>query len=300
MPAIWASVAGAAITGGFGVLGASQSQSSASAAAKAANKQARQDWRYDEKIRKKTNKYNKKQFQADVENEKNLREFNDKLAIKDYEYKKAIQDYEFANANKAHAQSEKNYQLQLKFNNIAAAQAYEAENTKLQEIRIGAAFNAQEMMIESLQAEGEVAAKGQTGRSARKGMQSAMASYGRNVAILAESMKSAERQTKVNLEKINIEKIGADLAADAARMLKPERAPSMPKPEPLPAMKFIQPLRIPRKKKPVAVSAGSSSGAYLSAIGKTLGSIASASISAMGSNKSNTQTPTVNPYQYAK
>lgn len=284
MPAIWASVAGATISGGFGLWAQSSSNSSASKAAALANKQAKRDWKYDNKVRLLTNKFNEANWQNEVSNANLIRSYNDRLAIREYDYAKSMQDYEYGNAMRAYAQSEKNYQLQLNFNNIAAAQAYEAENNKLREIKIGSAFQQQDMAIESLQEEGQIAARGQAGRSADKMIQSAAASYGRNIAILAESMNSAERQTKMNFDKIRIEKLGADLAAEAARMLKPERAPSLPKPEPLPAANIMKPLRIPKRPEPIAVSANTSNAGYLSTLGDMFGGIASSYIGSLGGN----------------
>lgn len=286
MDPIFGPIIGSVISGGFGIFGASAGQSAADKAAALANKQARQDWRYDNKVRRLTNKYNRQSWRNDVANEELIRGYQDRLAIREYDYNKAAQDFEYSTAVRAYNQSEKNYKLQLQFNNVAAAQAYEAENNKLREIKVGQAFQSQDMMVQNLQEEGSALAMGQAGRSARKGVQSITASYGRNVAILAESMKSAEKQTSINLEKVRIEKLGADLAAEAARMLKPERAPSLPKPEPLPKANIMKPLAIPKRPKPVAATAGSSAGAYLSTIGDTLGTIASSYIGSLGSNSS--------------
>lgn len=282
MPAIWGSIAGSVIGGGFGIAAQSSSNSAASKAAALANKQAKRDWRYDNKVRRLTNQFNRSNWRNEVSNANLIRDYNDRLAIREYNYARSMQDYEYSNAMRAYAQSEKNYQLQLNFNNIAAAQAYEAENNKLREIKIGAAFQQQDMAIESLQEEGQLAARGQAGRSAGKLIQSATASYGRNIAILAESMNSAERQTKMNFDKIRIEKLGADLAAEASRMLKPERAPSLPKPEPLPAANIMKPLAIPKRPKPIAVSANSSNAGYLSTLGDMFGGIASSYIGSLG------------------
>lgn len=299
MPAIWGAVIGSTISGGFGLLGQSQSNSAANRAAALANKQAKQDWKYDNKVRNLTNKFNKANWKNEVSNANLIRTYNDQLAIREYDYAKSAQDFDYSNAVRAHAQSERNYAMQLRFNNIAAAQAYESENNKLKEIQIGAAFQQQGMMVENLQEEGQLSARGQSGRSAGKMIQSANASYGRNIAILSESMNSAERQTKINLDKINVEKLGADLAAEASRMLKPERAPSLPKPQPLPKANIIKPLRIPKRKKPLAVSAGSSSAGYLSTIGDMAGSIASSYVGSLGGSSAASSTK-VNPYQYAE
>lgn len=263
----------AAVDFGLGLFGASQQQKDAERAAALQNKQARRDWKDDNKLRKLTNKWNKLDWRNAVSNEANQREWNDRLAISDYNYKTAMQDYEYSNAMRQYAQSEKNYKQQLAFNNIAAAQAYEAENRKLNEIRIGQAFQAQEMMVENLIEEGQAKARGVSGRSAGKAIQSVTASYGRNIAILAESMESAIKQTATNLKKIDVEKMGADLNAEAQRMIRPERMPSLPRPEPLPVANITEPLKIPKRKKPVGVTAGSSAGSYLGAIGNLSTSI---------------------------
>lgn len=256
-----------AVNFGLDMFGASQEQREAEQQAARQNKQLRQDWRYDNRIRRITNKQNRQDYRNAVANEANMRGYNDRLAISDWQYKTAMADYEYGNAMRQYAQSEKIYKQQLAFNNIAAAQAYEAEHNKLNEIKIGQAFQSQEMAIENLIEEGQAQARGQAGRSAAKTAQSITASYGRNIAILAESMESATRQTKMNLKKIDVEKMGADLNAEAQRMIRPERMPSLPKPEPLPIANITKPINIPKRPKPVAVSAGSSAGAYLGAIG---------------------------------
>lgn len=277
-----AAIFSSVISGGFSLFGQSQADSAARRQAYLANKQAMQDWRYDNKTRKLTNRYNIRNWQNEINNQNMLLDYQDRLAIREYNFGVAQQKHEYETAMRAYAQSEQNYKLQLQFNNIAAGQAYEAEREKLREVKIGAAFQSQDMMVENVQEEGAAAARGQSGRSAGKAVQSAAASYGRNVAILEESMKSAERQTLSNFEKIRVEKLGADLAAEAARMLRPERGPSLPRPEPLPRANIIKPLRIPFKKKPVGISAGTSSAGYLSTIGNMFGNVASAYIGNIG------------------
>lgn len=162
-----------------------------------------------------------------------------------------IADFEYSNALKQFAQSEKNYKQQLQFNNIAAAQAFESEQRKLREIKIGQTFQQQDLMVRSLQEEGAAQASGQAGRSQGKALQSAVASYGRNLAVLAESISSAEKQFNSTMRKLSVEKLGADLAAEAARMIKPERAPALPKPVALPRPVLQDPLEPKKPPKPV-------------------------------------------------
>ena len=70
----------------------------------------------------------------------------------------------------------------------------------MQEIEIGDAFAKQDMLVKETEAVGQVAARGQAGRTAGKAMQSELAGIGRNLAIMEESMKSAYKQYNQNLQ----------------------------------------------------------------------------------------------------
>ena len=62
---------------------------------------------------------------------------------------------------------------------------------------------------------------GQNGRSVTKTTQATLADYGRQLAMLEESMSSAGRNTKAILAEIAQDKTSADLAAWAQKMLDP-------------------------------------------------------------------------------
>jgi hypothetical protein len=258
---------GALVGGLFGLAGAFANKGANDAAVAAQNEATNRqhgynmdmwNFNYDEAVR-----YSGYQ-QEGIENQrKNIAaEYGrlDKLDSRDWVHSMRIQDFEYANNLKQFIASEKNYSSQLKFNNIAAAQAHESEQRKLKEIKIGAAFNSQSRMMQALEAEGEAQASGQAGRSMGKRLQAANAKAGFNEAIAMESIASAEKQFSKSIQKINIEKMGADLAAEAARMIKPERAPALPKPikRPLP---ILQDAFVPKKppapvKGAMATSAG--------------------------------------------
>jgi hypothetical protein len=138
-------------------------------------------------------------------------------------------------------QSEKIYGMQLKFNNQAAQVARESENRRFQEILTGMAFDQQDMLVKMLQEEGQVQALGVSGRSAGKVLASAVASYGRNQAILAESLVSAKKETKIARKQIEMEKYGADLNANARRMLAPIKAPAPSAPLRMPRAVILDP-----------------------------------------------------------
>ena len=195
--------------------------------------------------------------------------YRDETAARDWVAGMRIQDFKYTNELKQFIQSEKNYSNQLKFNNIAAAMAHESEKRKLEEIKIGQAFQSEDRMIASIEKEGEAQATGQAGRSMGKRIQAEGMKKGMAEARAIESTRSAERQFMASVQKINLEKYGADLNAEAQRMIKPEREPALPKPMKLPRP-VLQDAYVPKRRpKPVrgarATSAGY--GGVLSAAG---------------------------------
>jgi len=170
---------------------------------------------------------------------------------RDYAYSLAIRNFDFNNQQRQFNESERIYGLQLGFNNQAQSVAYEAENRRMQEILTGMAFDQQDMLVKMLQEEGSLEAMGASGRSAGKVIASAMASYGRNQAIMAESLVSANKESKVSRRQIATEKYGADLAAQSRRMLKPLKAPAPFAPLPVPVAQLQMPLRPERGPEPI-------------------------------------------------
>jgi hypothetical protein len=145
------------------------------------------------------------------------------------------------------------------------------------------AFQNQDIVIKALQSEGIAAVKGQQGRSAEKMEQAEFAALGRNQAILAESLLSAKADTGAALRKIANDKFGADLAAEASRMLRPDRLPQPPKPLTTPRAEYLKP-RKPKEfdfgPKPIKGAMVSSAGSWLGAgasfLSKNSGSIVEA------------------------
>ena len=277
----WGAVIGAAfgLAGAFANKGAGDAQ--AAAQNEATNRQhgynmAMWDYNYDEAVR-----YSRHQQEGiDIQRRNIAAEYGrlDEVDSRDWTHKMRIQDFEYKNDLKQYIASEKNYAAQLKFNNIAAAQAYESEQRKLKEIKIGEAFNAQSRMMQALEAEGEAQASGQAGRSMGKRLQAANAKAGFNEAIARESIASAEKQFTKSIQKINIEKMGADLAAEAARMIKPERAPALPPPikRPLPVLQDAYVAKKPPAPVKGAMATGPGWGGVLGAAGGLVSSTSGA------------------------
>lgn len=236
---------------------------------KAAEKARDKQYKYDSAVYN----YNWEQTQKDYDfrvaenkvaraNQDNNIRYQEASSLRDYQYNLAIRDFEFATQTRQFNQSERIYGLQTGFNNQAAQSAYEAENRRFQEVLTGMAFEQQDMLVKMLQQEGELQASGVSGRSAGKALSSALASYGRNQAIMAESLVSATRESDVTRRRIGLDKYSADLAAQSRRMLEPLKAPDPMPPLKMPRATISDPL-MPDKPPPPVKGATGSAGARI-------------------------------------
>jgi hypothetical protein len=275
---------------GGAVLGGIGGQSQADAQNEAIERQYDYDmtsWRYGKKTTKADYKHNVKQWRTNKLNDKRVRKWQDATNLQDWEYNLKIQKQEYDFQRKQYNKSNEIADQQLTFNAMAQKVANEAEYRKLEDSTKEIAFQNQDIIIKAVQAEGAAAVKGQQGRSADKAGQAELASLGRNQAILAESLLSARADTEAAMKKVATDKFGADLAANAARMLEPERLPRPPKPLRTPRTKFLKPRR-PKKydfgPKPIKGAKASSAGAWLGAGADALGAASSAYLASQNKN----------------
>ena len=293
-----------AISTGFGIFGASRQDS-------AARRQQQRQYEYD------TQAYNMGRQRLDADyryrtrevdiarlNEDRLARFRDRTNTRDYNHALRIADFTDRQNTRQFQRSEQIYGQQLSFNRLAANAAREAEFRRLEDSTNEIAFQNQDIIIKAMEAEGAAAAKGQSGRSARKSGQAVLASLGRNQAILAESLMSARGETSSALRKISSDLYGANIAAEAARMLEPERAPRPPQPLRTPRTRFINP-RQPREfdygPRPIRGAATTSlPGAVASGLSSLGSSIAGLATQPSPNMQFNTGTPSnsvsVNPF----
>jgi len=262
------------------LLGGLSGQSEADAAnrqAEAIFKRDRLNWQYGKKVLKLDYRHAKEQWRMNQRNDETVAAWRDETNLLDWNYNLKIQDFEYASQMRQYNKSNQIADQQLTFNAMAQKVANEAEFRKLEDSTKEIAFQNQDLIIKAVQSEGAAAVKGQQGRSAEKAGQAELASLGRNQAILAESLLSARADTQAAIRKIATDKFGADLAANASRMLKPERLPTPPKPLTTPRTEFLKP-RKPTKydfgPKPIKGATVSSTGSWLEAAGGVLGAAA--------------------------
>lgn len=224
-------------------------------------------------------RHSKDQWRMNILNDETLAAYRDETNLNDWNFAVKIKGEEYAQQLKQYAKSENIYGQQLTFNRMAAESAREAEQRKLEDAVNDLAYQNQDIVLKALQAEGALAAKGQVGKSADKGMSAEFASLGRNQAILFDSLVSAKADTEAAMKKIASDKYGADIAAQAARMLTPVRGSDPPKPIRSPRTAYLEP-RKPKNydfgPKPIRGAYTSSSGAWLGAASQGLSSIAGA------------------------
>jgi hypothetical protein len=170
---------------------------------------------------------------ARLTDEKNLRRYNYDLQIRNAQQKAQEQQY---------AKSEKLYHMQLGYNQQALQHARERTLIKQHETNQKAAFDNEDSVIQSIKAQGDLMALGQTGRSSTKAFAAISAERGRIESRLMESLVSSRRNTALTLKEITRDKFGADLSAFANRMLKPGELPMPIKPVKTP----ISELQAPR------------------------------------------------------
>ena len=222
-----------------GIFGASQASSQ--------NREAKKAQKKAEKAAKEAanlqNEYNQEVFEADKENYSNNRKYEYETAVRQWKYNQSIQDFQYLQTVKQYGKSVENTRDQLSYNSLAAQQAYEGEQSALNEIYTEDAFNRQDLLVNQLQSQGQ-AQSGQAGRSRTKALQSSLAEIGRNAAVMNASLTSSVKQTDRNLRDISMRRYGADMQARASMMLRPESLPDLLQPTQAPERIFVEPMEV--------------------------------------------------------
>ena len=149
------------------------------------------------------------------------RAYKDDIAQDTYNRELQIAQIERAVNERAFQKSEQIYGTTLGFNDIERRYSREAAYLQRKETQQAATFENNQAVIDSLKAQGAALARGQAGRSAGKVQQAELASFGRDQAVLAASLLSADDNLQSTLRDINLAYSSANLQADANRMLPP-------------------------------------------------------------------------------
>jgi len=240
---VTATLIGAGLSAGSSILGGIFGSSQADKANKDAKKAQKKQEKAAKKAADNANKYNARAFEIEKANYFNNRRFQREIELDSWRYQQEIQDIQYQQVVKQYAKSVENTENQLVFNSLAAIDAYKAEQSALNDIFTESAFERQGSLVDRLQQEG-TAALGQAGNSRNKALQSVIAGVGRNSAINDASLVSSVEQSQRNMRQIALQKYGADLAARAEMMIRPEAIPDIPQPKQAPERIFIEPMEV--------------------------------------------------------
>jgi hypothetical protein len=243
---------------GMGIISGITGASSQNEARRLEQERINKQYKYDKKLDRFTWRQTKRDYNyrlRDVQNQRENNESNlqylEETARRNYQYDLQIRDFDYKNQLRQYKESERIYGLQRGANAQAAALARQSEENRYNEIMKGMAFEQQDMLVKMLQEEGQSIARGVSGRSASKQIASVIAGYGRNQAILEESVLSASRDSAMAMRQIEQERYQADLNADSRRMLQPLKAPAPMAPLAMPRPNLLDPLRPRRGPRPI-------------------------------------------------
>ena len=224
-------ILGAIIGVGTSLIGASQQSSAASDANARAEKQAEQQYEYDtQRYDMSKDKLNAdrdfaiSQIQTQIRNDKRLADLKNKQSLDNYGFNLKIREQQMSNYAKQYKKSSTLYGQQLSFNDMAANNASTAEQQKMNDAMSQAAFQNEDLFVQGLQETGTLMARGQSGKSVRKGKQSLNAQLGRNQNIVMANLLSSKSTMRSALAQVATQRTGGDIQAFANLMI-PQDAP---------------------------------------------------------------------------
>lgn len=241
--------AGVSIVGG--IIGGKKSEKAAKEVAQTQNEATDKQYEYDLELYK----LNQEKIEADrgqalesiliqAKNEAKSADFQDASNLRQYQYSLQIRNREQESLNEQYLKSDLLYNSQITLNRLAEKTAQDNEYRKLEDIQAEAAFDAQEANIKQLVAEGQFRARGIKGGSADKATQVTYADLGRVLTQINESQDNAGRMARAVLEEVSQDRVSADLAAFASKMLPPGTLPDPLTPLATPRSQFQLPREI--------------------------------------------------------
>ena len=241
MAATWIAAGATLGSAIFGGISASQSN-------KRSDKAVKRQYEYDKEAYEMNNEKMKADYEYLVESilsqERNFdtqRAYKDQLAIDTYNRELQIAQIERQTNARAYAKSEQIYGTTLALNAVERKYSQDAAYLQRREIQQAAAFDNQQAIIEALEAQGTALARGQSGRSAGKVQQVERMKLGKDQAILAASLLSADKNLESTLRDIELAYDTSNMQADANRMLPPPPVLDPIVPMATPDMEFLLP-----------------------------------------------------------
>ena len=236
------------VAAGVGVLSGIFGASQANESNKQQKKAVKQQYKYDMEAYEMNTDKMKADYDFLVEKilseERNFdtqRAFADQQKIDTYNRELQIAQIERQTNAMAFAKSEQIYGTTLGLNAVERQYSQDAAYRQRREIQQAAAFDNQQAIIESIQAQGAALARGQAGRSATKVQQAERMKFGMDQAVLAASLLSADENLSATIRDIELAYDTANMQAEANRMLPPPPVLDPIVPMATPDMEFLMP-----------------------------------------------------------
>ena len=236
------------IGGAIGLYGANKSSNAAKDAARLQNQATEAQYEYDKQaweMQKQAAMADRdfavQEIQMRAQQEGQLAAYKDASNLQNYNYNLQIRNMEQDTNEKMFQKSEAIYAGQVGINAQEARAAREDEKRKLEEIRTESLYEKNDEYLNMLSAEGEIRARGVTGRSAEKARSVKLLETSQKLALLDLSLANATRESNSTLRAIGRESTVADLNAYAARMLDPGVLPMPITPLATPQAQYMYP-----------------------------------------------------------
>ena len=151
-------------------------------------------------------------------------------AMRQYKYQLKVKERNYDRERERYKVNVANYQQAVADNAEAANRAYVGQQEKLNNIYRQAAFQQQGQLTKLVQGSDVMAARGRSGRSAQRVDSQLISQFGRNQAIMAESLLSAQRQYDTSTQGIRREQLSANNKAYNPVAIAPEYGINPPAP----------------------------------------------------------------------
>ena len=151
-------------------------------------------------------------------------------AISNYRYQLKVRQKNWERERERYKNQVAQYQTSVAENSEAAQRAYVSEQQRLNNIYKKASFSKQAQLVQLAQASGQMAAKGRRGRSINRLDTSVVSQFGRNQAIMAESLLGAQQAFTTRTDAIRREQISANNQAFSQAAVAPEVGVAPPAP----------------------------------------------------------------------
>jgi len=244
MPAWLAPVVGAAV----GLYGANKQANAAKEAQRANNAAADaqykynvQRWETDKQKMLADREYKVREIEQRAANEGQLAAFKDASNARQYNYQLQIRNSQQDTNERMFAKSNAIYQDQLGLNALQEKNARQEERQQLSEIQAEKRYERNTAYIDGLLAEGEIRARGQTGRSVQKARSVNTLKTATALTLLNLSLDNATAASQNAIKNIRTDRTVADLNAFASKMLDPGELPMPLQPLATPMATFMYP-----------------------------------------------------------